>query len=254
VTPIAPRVSALVSIALVALMSRPSQLTASSSSVSGNAPGQAQMPVPFVGCKSDGQTGPLDAPSPTSDVRLDPAIAARLAVYMPENGPAVLGPRGWSCFGRYGSSGANVIVAPALGDATQSGAQGIAGPGIQASVSIGDTSGRFAVAEFVARLFPTARSFIEKNAADGLLTPGDLPMGPYPADRLTRHSDRIVEYETPPRSRGLGTSSQLLPSGDPIRGVVVLTPDFDVRHLALRLPPEMNDLSAAIIRHFTAGE
>ena len=221
----------------------------------GDAVGQAPVPVPFVGCKSDGQTGPLDAPSsPASGIRLDPVIAARLAVYMPENGPAVLGPRGWSCFGRYGSSGAHVIVAPTLAGAMQSGAEGIAGAGIQASVSIGDTSGRFAVAEFVARLFPTARSFIEKNAADGLLTPADLPTGPYPADRLTRRSDRIVEYETPSGARGLGTSSQLLPGVDPIRGVVVLTPDFDVRHLALRLPPEMNDLSAVIIRHFTAGE
>src|SRR6266478_7512521 len=71
------------------------------------------MRVPFVGCKSDGQVGPLEAPkSAEIEVRLDAKLARRLALYRAEIGPAVLGPRGWSCFGTYGSGGSTLFVTP----------------------------------------------------------------------------------------------------------------------------------------------
>jgi hypothetical protein len=82
----------------------------------------------------------------------------------------------------------------------------------------------------------------------------DFPFGrSFPADHLTYRSDRIVEYETPMRSQGLGTYYQLPQNSHSIRGVAILTPDFDLRFLALRLPPNMNDIAPVILRPFEAG-
>lgn len=62
--------------------------------------------VPFVGCKSDGQTGPQKAPNGKPVLLPLPAkFAERLAYYKSEQSAGVLAPRGWYCFGTYGSSG-----------------------------------------------------------------------------------------------------------------------------------------------------
>jgi len=39
---------------------------------------------------------------------------------------------------------------------------------------------------------------------------GSLKFGPYPADRLTYKSDRMVEYRTVPQATGLGTTGNIL--------------------------------------------
>src|SRR5262245_1162119 len=68
--------------------------------------------VPFVGCKSDGQVGPLDAPDGVEQgVRVSAEAASKLAYYKSEN-LGVLAPRGWFCFGTYGSGGYGIFVAP----------------------------------------------------------------------------------------------------------------------------------------------
>ena len=69
--------------------------------------------VPFVGCQSDGQVGPLDAPKGKSKVlSIATKKAQRLAYYKAKEGQGVLAPRGWYCFGTYGSSGASLFVSP----------------------------------------------------------------------------------------------------------------------------------------------
>ena len=68
-------------------------------------------------------------------------------------------------------------------------------------------------------------------------------------DKLVYKSDRIVEFETPAKSEGLGTMSVLLPNSDPIRGVKILsggTPDLT--SLSIRLPAKDNDLTTVIIQ------
>src|SRR5579863_4748134 len=72
----------------------------------------ASVTVPFVGCASDGQTGPRPAPAGApKNINVDPALAPRLAWFASQD-VSVLAPRGWSCFERYGSSGALLVVAP----------------------------------------------------------------------------------------------------------------------------------------------
>src|SRR4051812_38890579 len=70
--------------------------------------------VPFVGCPSDGQAGPQDAPKGADKTTtIDSATAERLAFYKAEFGPGVFGPRGWYCVGLEGSSGSTVYLTPA---------------------------------------------------------------------------------------------------------------------------------------------
>src|SRR5437016_1580962 len=94
-----------------------------------------KMVVPFVGCKADGQAGPVDAPQiPKHRVELDVKVAQRLGIYEAELGPSVVGPSGWSCLAIYGSGGATLYVTPEpLSDVFTSKWAGIVGPGISAS-------------------------------------------------------------------------------------------------------------------------
>jgi hypothetical protein len=220
---------------------------------SGQKPAQPPATIPFVGCKADGQAGPQRAPrKPPLHLHLDPTAANRLAYYEAFEGPGVLGPRGWYCFETYGSSGNNLYISPTPLNPTQffdTTWKGFTGPIIQISSMIGDTSGRFAVARVIARVFPAHRDFVNNVIAEGLRPASDFPIGPYPDDQLTHKSKELVEYLTPPNRKGLGTSSWLLPNQQPILGVAMLTgEELSLTHLSLRLPTGMDDLTPIIIR------
>jgi hypothetical protein len=213
--------------------------------------------VPFVGCPSDGQGGPVAAPlSPAKMLAIPEGVARRLAYYQAADGPGVLGPRGWSCAALSGANGSTLVVEPRpirptdfLGRARPL----IRGAGIQASVSFGDTSGRFAVARAIARLFPPERPFVHRLLQEGIAAASDVPFGPWPQDRVSYRSARIAEYETPANAQGLGTDSFFEPAGDPISGVALLTGDTPhLSRLALRLPKDLRDLTPDILRVFEA--
>ncbi len=213
--------------------------------------------VPFVGCRSDGQLGPQKAPSGKSKVvPIDAKTATRLAYYKAHEGYGVLAPRGWSCFGTYGSSGETLYVTadPIRGaDLMSPKWKGFAGPVIQASFEYGGTSGRFGVAEMIARVFPKHNAFVQQvinEDRDLGITPADsFPSSPYPQDGLNYKSNEIVEYETPAETEGLGTQSRLLKNADPIRGVAILVGETpDLAYLAVRLSPGMDDLAPFIFQ------
>src|ERR1700733_8956936 len=115
----------------------------------GTAASQEQTPisVPFVGCRSDGQAGPIEAPKGTSTpVALSLKEADELAYYSVSSAPGtgVLGPRGWYCFGNYGSSGASLFVSPQPFDARDIFSRtwiGSRGPVIELNWSNGGGSG-----------------------------------------------------------------------------------------------------------------
>jgi len=209
-------------------------------------------PVPFAGCPSDGQTGPVDAPTTSvAEARVEAVagLAARLTLYGSATGIAVLGPRGWFCAGTFGSAQDSLVVTPMpIGRAAAS----TEDVGIRAIRAFGDTSGRFTVAQLAARVFPAARSFVDHVVAEGRLPASDFPSGPFPGDRLTYRSDHIVEYETPARSEGLGTFFHLSPTDRPVRGVAVFTPDSTIRYVAVRLTPNLDDLAPVIIEQYEA--
>jgi len=229
-----------------------SSLFAQSASITPNQQKQV-VRVPFVGCMSDGQVGPVDAPQGKSKVVPTTAeVAQRLAYYKAENGTGVLAPRGWYCFGTYGSSGSTLYVSPEpikSSDLFSANWKGFAGPVIEISDEIGDTSGRFGVARIIARVFPAHQSFVRDVIAEGIDPASSFPSGPYPSDKLTYRSKEIVEFETPANTEGLGTDSWLLKNGDPIFGVAILVgEDLDLCKLMVRLPPKQKDLTPVIIQ------
>ena len=127
--------------------------------------------------------------------------------------------------------------------------KGVPSYGIQLSESDGGTSGRFAVAEIIARVFPAHWSFVRQVTGEGIEPASSFPYGPYPTDKLIYKDKETVEYVTPPNTEGLGTQSYLAKDGDPINGVAILTgKDPDLTKLAARLPPEMSDLLPVVIR------
>lgn len=182
--------------------------------------------VPFVGCASDGQVGPLKAPTGrTRAAAVSPEMAARLAYYKAEYGMGILAPRGWHCFSTYGSNGSTLYVSPEPidGAALLSGNwKGFTGQAIQVSVAIGGTSGRFQVARTMARVFPDQKGFVQGVIAEGIEPAASFPFGPYPKDKLTYRGKNVVEFETPPHSDGLGTASWLQSNSSPIVGVAML--------------------------------
>lgn len=213
----------------------------------------ARLEVPFVGCAADGQTGPVKAPKP-HPVRLAiaPAIAARLAYYKAEDGPGVLAPRGWHCFSTYGSNGSSLYLSPdpISGQQLLSSAwKGFSGDAVQVSQSVGDTSGRFEVARAIGRVFPDRKDYVQDIISEGIEPASAFPAGPYPTDKLQRRGKDVVEFETPPNAKGLGTDSRLVPNASPIRGVLMLFGEEpNLIHASIRLANADLDLVPLILK------
>ena len=227
---------------------------------------QAQAAIPYIGCSGDGQTGPYAAArGKPKHVNLPPAMADQLAWYEYKGDAGqfgTLGPRGWNCFATIGSNGWTLYVAPEPLDSAKllehKNWKGFTGPAIQLSGSDGGTSGRFEVAQMVARVFPAHRDYARTIIKEGFGPASDYPFGPFPSDHLTYKSKELVEFTTPVRQRGLGTMSWLLPSDQPISGFALLSMgpnvDTELLHLSFRLPPSLSPLGATLIQQAELSE
>ncbi len=227
-----------------------------SSTASVQAPAQHTSSIPFIGCPSDGQLGPQPAPSGNSPHQnFPPEISSKLAYYEGPDRIGTVAPRGWHCFALIGSDGDFLYVAPESIDAAKlldhKHWHGFTGPAIQLSAILGDTSGRMEVAPIVARVFPKYRSYVESIIAEGFELAKDFPVVPYPTDKLHYENDHVVDFTTPPNTKGLGTASWLLPDNLPISGIVLYDPsqdgDHEMNQLFVRLPPSMQELSPFIV-------
>ena len=209
-------------------------------------------PVPFVGCKSDGQTGPKEAPKGNSVVVSTGREAAeQLAYYKSAQGIGVLAPRGWHCFGVYGSGGDTLYVtsnSAGLADFFLSAKPAFTGPVIQLSRTYGDGSGRNIVAEVIARVFPIRRAFVTRVMEIFEMPANSFPDGPHPTDKLTYRSQNVVEFETPAHQEGLGTMAWIAKNDSPIQGVAILFGSApNLLHARIRLPASMRELAPAIV-------
>ena len=213
------------------------------------AAGAAQT-VPFVGCASDGQQGPVAAPKgEPKSLNIDPAAAKELAVYQAQYSAGALAPRGWKCFSFYGSSGVTLTIAPSgkLDDVSQP----IAGPAVILADDLGGTSGRFDVAKVAARVFAgPEKAFVAAVIAEGIEPKENFPAGPYPSDKLTYKTPTLVEFATPPGKDGLGAAAGLGASPLPVVGLAKLAGAADGPNLyllAVRLPAAQAALGPAIV-------
>jgi hypothetical protein len=174
----------------------------------------APVRVPFVGCKSGGQAGPVEAPrEPEKVIEIDPKLAQKLAYYKSGFSPGVLAPRGWSCFGEYGSGGDETFVTPGSMDSNgffSGDWRNLTGPGVEVDFRYGGTSGRDEVARVIARVFPKYKAFVQGVLEMFERVYPDLTYGPYPTDKLLYDGDRLVEFRTQPNSEGLGTMTSRL--------------------------------------------
>ena len=212
--------------------------------------------VPFVGCASDGQMGPVAPPAlqtlQTGMLHVPPSQANRFLAYYASTNLGVLAPRGWHCAGVYGSNGAALFVTPEKRPPETYLRQGIklTGPAIQLSFAYGDTSGRFEVAGIAGRIFPAAHDFVQGVINEGLAPRNDFSFTPFPDDRLVRGGPTEVEFETPANRDGLGTYSLLARSDQPIAGVAILEPgEMNLVLLNVRLPPGLRRFSSAIVQN-----
>jgi hypothetical protein len=182
--------------------------------------------VPTVGCPQDGQVGPQDAPALPQAIRviIPGGMSLPLTYYAAEEGMGVLAPKGWDCFGTYGSDGAILYVVPhKLGEPILDRLDKVkASPAVIRRFLIGGTSGRFPIAKISARIFPRARTFVDGVRAERIDT-SRYVFTPWPADRLTRLSDFAVSYTTPANKDGLGTALGLARGRDPVSGLVFLS-------------------------------
>jgi hypothetical protein len=229
--------------------------------------GLSRTEVPAIGCPQDGQVGPQDAPALPKMVSVTvPAGMGRfLAFYSASEGieSGILAPKGWDCFGTYGSDGNTLYVVPhRLGGEILDRSEKVKnGPAVIKRVSIGGTSGRFNVAKIGGRIFPSARAFALRVRNEGLEDPKEYVFTPWPADRIVRLSEFAVSYMTPPRVNGLGTAFGLEPEREPVFGLVFLT-DIEERNdgpllegISVRLDQDNQQVHPAIaIARLTSPE
>jgi hypothetical protein len=208
--------------------------------------------VPFIGCRSEGQTEPLDTPKGTvTPVPVSGRAAQALAYYGSALDLGVLAPRGWHCLGIYGSGGDFLYVSSEPIDTQNAFApkyRGFDGPVIEISERHSDQNGDlFDKAQIIARVFPAYKALVIEMMEG--YPASEYPFGPYPSDELTYKSDRVVEYRTPALADGLGTHSSLKKNGSPIEGVAILSGEPpDLILLSVRLPRKIAGLTPVIVR------
>jgi hypothetical protein len=166
--------------------------------------------------------GPVEAPKGTSvSLRIDPKAARGLAYFQAGMTNGVLGPRGWHCYGRYGSAGSTLFIMPTPVEGPELSGKDVEGDAIELIFQNGETSGRFSVAGVIARVFPEYKDFVTRVNDEA----GDLRQtyetGQYPRDKLTYKSQSVVAYRTPAGANGLGTYAGLKKNNTPIDGVAV---------------------------------
>lgn len=184
-----------------------------------------EVKVPFIGCPSDGQTGPLGPPTGTArTVHLSAKLPGAIAFYQGEGGAGVFAPAGWHCLALYGSSGEAIIVsANALPKSGVPSGNSIDAPVIEYSALSGETSGRFGVAIYGHMLFPDlTKDFVQGVEDEGIESKSDIEEARYPKDKLTFLNKTLVQFETPANTKGLGTEGYVNVSQASITGLVAL--------------------------------
>lgn len=210
-----------------------------------------EITVPFIGCPSDGQVGPREPPSKSVSMHVGPPQAAQKLAFYETSDIGVLAPRGWHCFGDYGSGGESIIVTPDAIDTTKifsSTPLLLTGGAISLTRRWGQTSGRYSVADIIARVFPARMDVVKRIENFDGMPKSTYTFHPYPSDTPDYKSKTVVEYRTAARSEGLGTRYWLSGSDTPIDGVAMLKGEApDLVLLEVRLSPDQDELTKAIV-------
>jgi hypothetical protein len=214
--------------------------------------------LPVIGCAAECQGRVVKAPrSGTKALSVSVSYANRLCYYKSQSINGILAPKGWHGFETSGSNGANLFLTPKPVDRGRFFQEHVIfkGPFIQCSQSYADTSGKYEVAETIARLFPSQRAFVKDVIDNFGYHANEFPFGPYPNDKITYRGKNVVEFQTPANADGFGNKCSLADkNGEAIYGVVILHlknnwPE-SITHLTIRLDPKDADLRTAIMSQF----
>ena len=202
----------------------------------------------FVGCISYGQAARVAAPQSVIVNRLLRVDDARNLAYYKSAEIGLVAPKGWNCEGYSDSSGWGMFLSPKPihGEPRW---PNFKGPAIDVHHISGENGfGHSQIADGVARVFPAFRTWAVRSMEGFDVR---LPGGPYASDRLTYRSSRIVEFETPPRRKGLGNDfSRIVPDEKPTFGVAILmgNPPQHLLVMSIRLPKELRHLLPLILK------
>jgi hypothetical protein len=123
------------------------------------------------------------------------------------------------------------------------------GPVVEVGDSDGSTSGRFDVANVIARVFPAYKAFVTDFVKSEYLRLSMFTFAPFRYDKLTYKSKRMVEFRTPAQTDGLGTHRGLKKNASAIDGVAILVgPRPDLLLVSVRLPTGLTKLTSAIVK------
>lgn len=165
-----------------------------------------EVTVPFIGCPSDGQAGPIPPPTgKTRKIGVSFKLPGKVAFFKGVQGIGVFAPAGWHCFVSYGSAGATTIVSAHALPTSGMPPRDLGAPTIDISSYAGDTSGRFNVAILGHMLFPdVSKDFVKKVEDEGILSKAQIEKIAYPTDKLTYLNKTLVQFETPANAKVLG--------------------------------------------------
>lgn len=205
------------------------------------------MPVPSVGCETDGQQGRQPAPDTLDKHETLYTPAQDLAWYQSQE-LGVLAPRGWHCFALSGSNGGALFVTPEPhGEDLFKDDQPLTGPIVISRYSLSGTSGRFEVARMAARLFPSRKAFVEGVLAEEGVDRKDYPFGPWKTDKLTRPWPMGVRVVTPAGKAGAAVADRMGPGDLPAEGLIYMDAEDDLYAVSVRLPADKAGLADAIL-------
>jgi hypothetical protein len=183
---------------------------------------------------------------------LDEIPAGEVAYYKGEQAPGVFAPSGWNCRVWYGSSGGFLVVTPTPIEASFP-PQKFRDRVVEASTTLGGTSGRYAVATYALRLFPEqAARFIQNLKDEGPETALAVESLRDAKDSVKNLSRVMAEFTTPANTTGLGTGDFLAPSQDSITGIALLDEsDSEYPNLSMvriRLGANVQQLETVLLR------
>lgn len=205
------------------------------------------VPVPAVGCETDGQQGRQPAPETIQPHDAPVSVADGLAWYQSQE-LGVLAPRGWHCFALSGSNGGALFVTPEPhGEDLFKDDRPLTGPIVLSRYSVSGTSGRFEVARMAARLFPSRKAFVEDVLAEEGVNRKDYPFGPWKTDRMTRPWPMGVRAETPAGKAGAAVADRMGPGDLPTQGLIYMDIEDDLYAVSVRLPADKVGLADAIL-------
>ena len=209
-------------------------------------PVTAASTIPFVGCPSDSDGGPITPTGEPIIANIPEDIANKLALYVNVFNLAVLAPRGWKCSGGQAVVDNSISIYPPSSS-----------PHNTSVISIAHVAYTNRIPNKYVLYFPTIMTMKAalNEAAGWGQTPDQYIIKRYLSDRITYIDKTTIEFMTPANHVGLGNALLSNPDDTPVPVPLTIfgligynmTGDSYEETLAVELPESLSYLHAYII-------